>query len=375
MPFDVDAAIEKALNCQLLDPWAMKALCERLKLVLCHECNVRAVSAPVTLVGDVHGQVYDVLELFKIGGPVPHTNYLFLGDYVDRGPFSVETITLLALLKLRHPERMTLLRGNHESRQITQVYGFYAECFRKFGSSQIWSHFTELFDYLPIAALVGGSILAVHGGLSPSIHHLDQIRILDRFAEIPHDGPLADLMWSDPDPDKSGFVISPRGAGYVFGQDVVAKFMQLNRLVHIVRAHQLCMSGYQVLFEDSLSTVWSAPNYCYRFGNTASILEVSEDLSRFFNVYTAAPESERQRPSTEGAGASAAAGGARVAAGAGGGSAAGSGATAAGAAAAGAGVGTAGGGGAPPSGGAAGADGGGTSNAPSAGGGDAQYFT
>lgn len=301
MPFDVDAAIEKALNCELLDPCATKALCERLKLELIRECNVKTVPTPVTVVGDVHGQVFDLLELFKIGGLVPHTNYLFLGDYVDRGPFSVETITILACLKLRHPDRITLLRGNHESRQITQVYGFYAECCRKFGSAAVWQHFTDLFDYLPIAALVGGSLLAVHGGLSPSIHHLDQIRILDRFAEIPHDGPLADLMWSDPDPDKVGFVISPRGAGYVFGPDVAWKFLHLNNLVHIVRAHQLCMCGYQVLFEDNLSTVWSAPNYCYRFGNTASILEISEDNSRYFNVFGPAPESDRQRPGTEAA--------------------------------------------------------------------------
>lgn len=299
MPFDVDAAIEKALDCQLLDPWATKSLCERLKLVLIRECNVKTVPTPVTVVGDVHGQVFDLLELFKIGGHVPCTNYLFLGDYVDRGPFSIETITILACLKLRHPERITLLRGNHESRQITQVYGFYAECYRKFGSAAVWQHFTDLFDYLPIAASVGGSLLAVHGGLSPSIHHLDQIRILDRFAEIPHDGPLADLMWSDPDPEKSGFVISPRGAGYVFGPDVAWKFLHLNALTHIVRAHQLCMCGYQVLFDDSLSTVWSAPNYCYRFGNTASILEISEDRSRFFNVFGPAPESDRQRPGTE----------------------------------------------------------------------------
>ncbi|CAE7029654.1 unnamed protein product [Symbiodinium natans] len=142
-------------------------------------------------------------------------------------------------------------------------------------------------------AQIGGSMLAVHGGLSPSIHHLDQIRLLDRFLEIPHDGPLADLVWSDPDPDKSGFVISPRGAGYVFGQDVAQKFLHVNQLSHIVRAHQLCMAGYQVLFDDTLSTVWSAPNYCYRFGNTASILEISEEGSRFFNVFGPAPESER----------------------------------------------------------------------------------
>merc|ERR1719277_995312 len=173
------------------------------------------------------------------------------------------------------------------------------ECVRKFNGATVWQHFTEVFDCLPIAASVGGSIFAVHGGLSPSVLHLDQIRILDRFAEIPHDGPLADLMWSDPDPEKTGFVISPRGAGYVFGPDVVSKFLHLNNLAHIVRAHQLCMSGYQVLFDDSLSTVWSAPNYCYRFANTASILEISEDMSRVFNVFGPAPESERQRPGAD----------------------------------------------------------------------------
>lgn len=305
MPFSVDAAIEKALACQILDPLSTRVLCERLKLVLARECNVKPVPVPVTVVGDVHGQVFDVLELFKIGGPVPDTNYLFLGDYVDRGPFSVETITLLSLLKLRHPDRITLLRGNHESRQITQVYGFYNECQRKFGTTLVWQYFTDLFDYLPITALVGGSILAVHGGLSPSIHHLDQIRILDRFAEIPHDGPLADLMWSDPDPEKTGFSVSPRGAGYVFGHEVTGKFLHLNSLAHIVRAHQLCMCGYQVLFDDCLSTVWSAPNYCYRFGNTASILEIADDVSRFFNVFGPAPESERQRPGADAGAASA----------------------------------------------------------------------
>merc|ERR1719428_2828117 len=130
------------MGCKLLDAAQVRVLCERLKLVLGQECNVKPVPAPVTVVGDVHGQVFDLLELFKIGGSVPHTNYLFLGDYVDRGAFSVETITLLACLKLRHPERVTLLRGNHESRQITQVYGFYAECCRKFGSALVWQHYT-----------------------------------------------------------------------------------------------------------------------------------------------------------------------------------------------------------------------------------------
>ena len=291
MAFDVDHALECALRCELLDEIAIRVLCERLKDVLELESNVKHVPAPVTVVGDVHGQFYDIIELFRVAGPLPDTNYLFLGDYVDRGPHSVETITLLALLKLQYPDRVTLLRGNHESRQITQVYGFYVECMRKYSSQSVWQSFTDMFDYLPIAAVIGGSILAVHGGLSPSVHALDQVRILDRFAEIPHEGPIADLMWSDPDPEKQGFVISPRGAGYVFGYDVARRFLWLNALDHIVRAHQLCMSGYQLLFKDEcMSTVWSAPNYCYRFGNAASVLEVDQNMHRTYNLFDQNPD-------------------------------------------------------------------------------------
>jgi serine/threonine-protein phosphatase PPG1 len=168
-----------------------------------------------------------------------------LGDFVDRGYHSVETITLLSVLKLRYPHRVTLLRGNHESRQITQVYGFFTECTRKFGSSNVWRYFTDMFDYLTLAAVVDNSVFAVHGGLSPLLVSLDQIRVLDRFQEIPHEGALTDLLWSDPDPDKPGWNASQRGAGYLFGSMVVKKFLSTNGFEHITRAHQLCMDGYQ----------------------------------------------------------------------------------------------------------------------------------
>ena len=151
--------------------------------------------------GDVHGQFHDLIELFRVGGEVPNTNYLFLGDYVDRGAASVETITYLTLLKLRYPRRFTLLRGNHETRQITQVYGFYIECQRKYGSPNVWAHFTDLFDYLPIAAIIDGKVFNVHAGLSPSLLNVDDINQIKRIKEIPHEGPFADLMWSDPDSD------------------------------------------------------------------------------------------------------------------------------------------------------------------------------
>lgn len=149
--------------------------------------------------GDIHGQFYDLKELFKVGGDVPETNYLFMGDFVDRGYYSVETFLLLLALKVRYPDRITLIRGNHESRQITQVYGFYDECLRKYGSTDVWRYCTEIFDYLSLSAIIDGKIFCVHGGLSPSIQYLDQIRTIDRKQEVPHDGPMCDLLWSDPE--------------------------------------------------------------------------------------------------------------------------------------------------------------------------------
>jgi serine/threonine-protein phosphatase 2A catalytic subunit len=160
-----------------------------------------------------------LLELFKIGGQPPDTNYLFMGDYVDRGYYSVETVCLLFALKIRFNSRITILRGNHEVRQITQVYGFYDECLRKYGNTKVWEYFTELFDYLPLTAVVDNSILCMHGGLSPSIDKLDQIKQIDRVQEVPHEGPQCDLLWSDPD-ERVGWAISHRGAGYQFGSDI-----------------------------------------------------------------------------------------------------------------------------------------------------------
>ena len=112
---------------------------------------------------------------------------------------------------------MTILRGNHESRQITQVYGFYDECVRKYGNAEVWKAFTDLFDYLPLTALIENRVFALHGGMSPSIDTLDQVRKLDRVREVPHEGAISDLVWSDPD-DRSGFGVSSRGAGYTFGR-------------------------------------------------------------------------------------------------------------------------------------------------------------
>jgi len=242
----------------------------------------------VTVVGDIHGQFYDLLELFRIGGRAPDTNYLFMGDYVDRGYYSVECVTLVVLLKLRYPQRVTILRGNHESRQITQVYGFYDECVRKYGSPKVWQQFTDLFDYLPLAATIDKQLFCPHGGLSPSLDTVAQMQQLERFQEIPHEGPICDLMWSDPD-DRVGWGISPRGAGYTFGQDVSEQFNQTNGFDFIVRAHQLVMEGYNWSHENAVVTLFSAPNYCYRCGNQAAIMEVDEHMHTKFIQFDPAP--------------------------------------------------------------------------------------
>jgi len=201
---DVDKFIETLRQCKPLSEQEVKDLCEKAKEVLMEESNVQAVNCPVTVCGDVHGQFHDLMELFCIGGQSPDTNYLFMGDYVDRGYYSVETVTLLVAMKVRHKGRLTILRGNHESRQITQVYGFYDECLRKYGTPNVWKYFTDLFDYLPLTALIEKQILCMHGGLSPSIESLDSVRSLNRVQEIPHDGPMCDLLWSDPTTEEDG---------------------------------------------------------------------------------------------------------------------------------------------------------------------------
>lgn len=163
---------------------------------------MQPVRVPVTVCGDIHGQFHDLLELFKIAGSAPDTNFLFMGDYVDRGYYSVETVTLMVCLKVRYKDRVTITRGNHESRQVTQVYvilfenhyryGFYDECMRKYGSANVWRYFTDLFDCLPLTALIENSMFCLHGGLSPSLDTLDQVRELDRKQEVPHEGYISE---------------------------------------------------------------------------------------------------------------------------------------------------------------------------------------
>jgi serine/threonine-protein phosphatase 2A catalytic subunit len=162
-------------------------------------------------------------------------------------------------------------------------YGFYDECLRKYGSANVWKFFTDLFDYLPLTALIEQQIFCLHGGLSPSIDTLDHVRQLDRIQEVPHEGPMCDLLWSDPD-DRTGWGVSPRGAGYTFGQDISEQFNHNNGLNLVARAHQLVMEGYNWCHEQNVVTIFSAPNYCYRCGNQAAIMELDEHMKHMLYV-------------------------------------------------------------------------------------------
>ena len=219
--------------------------------------------------------------MFKIGGDIPTTNYLFLGNYIDGGYYSLECISLLLCLKVRYPKRIILLRGNHENRQISQVYGLYDECLSKYGNPNVWKYLTDVFDYLPLAAVVESKIFCLHGGLSPSIEALAQINKLDRIRETPLDGPLTHLIYSRPE-DRFGWALIPRPKdreAYLFGSDITEKFNNDNKLNLIIRGHELAMNGYSWYHNKKILTIFSAPNYRYRCGNKAAIIEVDEYLN------------------------------------------------------------------------------------------------
>ena len=263
---------------------------EQLKKILVREPNVHYLQSPITICGDIHGQILDLFKLFSISGEPPGTRYLFLGDYVDRGYCSIETFVYLALLKIRFPDSVFLLRGNHESRQVNQTYGLYNDCLQLYGHVGLWFLANEVFDLLPLMAVVDRQLYCVHGGLSPSMKNVGRFTAeINRKQEIPTSGPISDIVWSDPD-EVELFVANRRGAGYLFGARAVREFLNLNKMKLLVRSHQLAMDGYTWMFDKSLVTVWSAPNYMYRSGNKASVMKVEKEGMDFV-VFTEDEES------------------------------------------------------------------------------------
>ncbi|CAN4111061.1 unnamed protein product [Withania somnifera] len=261
----------------------IRQLCVNARQIFLSQPNLLKIRAPVRICGDIHGQFQDLLRLFEYGGYPPAANYLFLGDYVDRGKQSLETICLLLAYKIRYPNKIFLLRGNHEDAKINRVYGFYDECKRRF-NVRLWKIFTDCFNCLPVAALIDEKILCMHGGISPELKSLDLINEIQRPAEVPDGGLLCDLLWADPDPRIKGWSDSDRGVSCTFGPDVVAEFLAKNELDLICRGHQVVEDGYEFFAKRRLVTLFSAPNYGGEFDNAGALLSVDEQLVCSFEI-------------------------------------------------------------------------------------------
>ncbi|KAJ3367834.1 serine/threonine protein phosphatase Pzh1 [Allomyces arbusculus] len=238
---------------------------------------------PVKIVGDIHGQFSDLLRLFAMSGFPPQANYLFLGDYVDRGKQSLETILLLLCYKIKFPGNFFLLRGNHECAGVNKVYGFYDECKRR-ATIKIWKTFIDVFDCLPIAAIVAGKIFCVHGGLSPSLDTMEDVRNLPRPTDVPDYGLLNDLLWSDPSETAIDWEDNERGVSYCFGASVIQQFLLKHDFDLVARAHMVVEDGYEFFGDRSLVTIFSAPNYCGEFNNLGAVMCVNEDLMCTFEI-------------------------------------------------------------------------------------------
>ncbi|KAF8328120.1 Metallo-dependent phosphatase [Cantharellus anzutake] len=262
------------------------SLCMAAREVFLSQPTLIELSPPVKIVGDVHGQYTDLIRLFEMCGFPPSSNYLFLGDYVDRGKQSLETILLLLCYKVKYPENFFLLRGNHECANVTRVYGFYDECKRRC-NIKIWKTFIDVFNCLPIAAVVASKIFCVHGGLSPSMNSLEDIRRIQRPTDVPDYGLLNDLLWSDPSDTAADWEENERGVSYCFGKSIINQFLLRYDMDLICRAHMVVEDGYEFWNDRTLVTVFSAPNYCgalVEFDNYGACMSVSEELLCAFEL-------------------------------------------------------------------------------------------
>ncbi|KAI0398320.1 serine/threonine-protein phosphatase 2B catalytic subunit [Xylariaceae sp. FL0594] len=258
--------------------------------LLREEPNLLEMDAPITVCGDVHGQYYDLMKLFEVGGDPAETRYLFLGDYVDRGYFSIECVLYLWALKIHYPKTLWLLRGNHECRHLTDYFTFKLECRHKY-SDAVYEACMESFCALPLAAVMNKQFLCIHGGLSPELHTLDDLRNIDRFREPPTSGLMCDILWADPLEDfgqerSNEFFMHNhvRGCSYFFSYHAACSFLEKNNLLSIIRAHEAQDAGYRMYRKTrttgfpSVMTIFSAPNYLDVYNNKAAVLKYENNV-------------------------------------------------------------------------------------------------
>ncbi|KAJ2535807.1 Palmitoyl-protein thioesterase 1, partial [Coemansia sp. RSA 1933] len=260
--------------------------------------------AEITVCGDVHGQYYDVLKIFELNGlPSEKLLYLFNGDFVDRGSFSVEVVVLFLCFKLLYPDTFLLNRGNHESVDMNRLYGFEGEVHHKYATQgkRVFALFQETFEALPVAHLIQEKIFVVHGGLysretaknsrvpdGDCIVRLSELREMARFHQPHFSSLLCESLWSDPQ-KQMGRAPNPRGTAIQYGPDVTKEFCDANGLKMVIRSHQHMEEGYEIAHDGQMVTVFSAPNYCDSFGNKGAYIRINPELDCVYHKFTAAP--------------------------------------------------------------------------------------
>lgn len=261
-----------------------KLICQQIQPILEKEPSLLRLEPPINVCGDIHGQYLDLLRVFELGGVPPAAKYLFLGDYVDRGENSVEVILLLFALKIKYPDSVYLIRGNHESVEMTEAFGFLDECKHKL-NRQMWVTFMKVFDYLPVAATIHDEFFCIHGGLSPHLKTLEDVARIERPTSIPEEGLLSDLLWSDPNPETKEWGPNERGSTISWGRKVADDFLRRNNLSCIVRGHQMANRGFHFPFDPCKNTVtvFTASRYA-DCRNQAAFMSVNEELEVAFNI-------------------------------------------------------------------------------------------
>lgn len=227
------------------------------KKILQQENNILYLNGNFNVVGDIHGQIFDFLKmknLFNLNNKI-----LFLGDYVDRGLNSVELFIYLMVWKILNKDGIYLLRGNHENRSQTSAYGFKLECISKYDIFIYWK-ICEVFEFLPVAAIINNTYFCLHGGISPNLS-IEWLEKMDRIQEY---NEISIILWGDPSEKIDYFIESQRGAGYIFGKSATLDFLKKVNCKYLVRSHQLVFDGVEELFDKKCITIWSAPNYCYK---------------------------------------------------------------------------------------------------------------
>ena len=278
--------IKLVTESNLLKETELKYLCAKSMEIFMKESSLLELTAPIIICGDIHGQYRDLIRLFDFGESPKKKQYLFLGDYVDRGKNSIECIALLLAFKVKYPKNIFLLRGNHESEMINRTYGFYDECKRRY-NLRLWKIFSDCFNWLPISAIVNEKILCMHGGLSPDLQSLNNIKQIVRPTEVPDKGLLCDLLWSDPEKDCEDWAPNTRGISVLFNEKIVENTLDELDIDLVCRAHQVVELGYEFFAQRGLVTVFSAPNYCGEFDNAGAFMIVNKDLLCGFKVLDA----------------------------------------------------------------------------------------